>query len=61
MSKKPCKFLFITGGVCSSLGKGIVAASLGSLFEARGFKVSLTKADPYMNVDPGTMKSSATW
>ena len=55
MNEKPCKFLFITGGVCSSLGKGIVAASLGSLFEARGYRVSLTKADPYMNVDPGTM------
>ena len=49
------KYIFITGGVVSSLGKGIVAASLGALLENRGLKVSLTKADPYLNVDPGTM------
>ncbi len=49
------KYIFVTGGVVSSLGKGIVAASIGSLLEARGLKVSLTKADPYLNVDPGTM------
>lgn len=49
------RFIFITGGVVSSLGKGIVAASAGALLEARGYKVSLTKADPYINVDPGTM------
>ena len=49
------KYIFITGGVVSSLGKGIVAASLGSILESRGLKVSLTKLDPYINVDPGTM------
>lgn len=49
------KFIFVTGGVVSSLGKGIVAASLGALLENRGLKVKLTKADPYINVDPGTM------
>ena len=49
------KFIFVTGGVVSSLGKGIAAASLGSLLEARGLKVSMLKMDPYINVDPGTM------
>jgi CTP synthase len=49
------KYIFITGGVVSSLGKGIAAASLGSLLEARGLKVTMLKLDPYINVDPGTM------
>ncbi len=49
------KFIFITGGVVSSLGKGIAAASLGSVLEARGIGVTLLKLDPYINVDPGTM------
>jgi CTP synthase len=49
------RFIFITGGVVSSLGKGIAAASLGSLLETRGLKVTLLKLDPYINVDPGTM------
>ena len=49
------KFVFITGGVVSSLGKGIAAASLGALLEARGLKVTMIKLDPYINVDPGTM------
>ena len=49
------KFVFITGGVVSSLGKGIAAASLGALLEARGLKVTMMKLDPYINVDPGTM------
>ncbi|MEM7195389.1 MAG: CTP synthase [Pseudomonadota bacterium] len=49
------KYVFITGGVVSSLGKGIAAASLGSVLEARGLKVTLLKLDPYINVDPGTM------
>ena len=49
------KYIFITGGVVSSLGKGIAAASIGALFEARGLTVSLNKLDPYINVDPGTM------
>ena len=49
------KFIFVTGGVVSSLGKGLAAASLGALLEARGLKVTLLKMDPYINVDPGTM------
>lgn len=49
------KFVFVTGGVVSSLGKGIASASLGALLEARGLKVTLLKLDPYINVDPGTM------
>ena len=49
------RYVFITGGVVSSLGKGIAAASLASLFKLRGFKVSLQKLDPYINIDPGTM------
>jgi CTP synthase len=49
------KYVFVTGGVVSSLGKGIVAASLGRLLRARGYKISIQKFDPYINVDPGTM------
>ena len=49
------KYIFITGGVVSSLGKGIIAASLGRLLRARGFSVTNQKFDPYINVDPGTM------
>jgi CTP synthase len=49
------KYIFVTGGVVSSLGKGIAAASIGALLEARGLKVTLLKFDPYINVDPGTM------
>src|SRR5436190_20962613 len=49
------KYIFITGGVVSGLGKGIAAASIGALLEARGFKVTLQKFDTYVNVDPGTM------
>jgi CTP synthase len=49
------KFIFVTGGVVSSLGKGLAAASIGSLLEARGFRVALQKMDPYINVDAGTM------
>lgn len=51
----PTKYVFVTGGVVSSLGKGIVAASLGRLLRARGYSVSIQKFDPYINVDPGTM------
>ncbi len=54
-SRNRTKFIFVTGGVVSSLGKGIVAASCGALLETRGLKVTLMKADPYINVDPGTM------
>ena len=49
------RFIFVTGGVVSSLGKGITAASLGAVLEARGLKVTMLKMDPYINVDPGTM------
>src|SRR5436190_10083496 len=49
------KFIFITGGVVSSLGKGVAAASLAAILEARGLKITLMKLDPYINVDPGTM------
>ena len=49
------KFIFVTGGVVSSLGKGITAASLGRLLKLRGLRVSMQKLDPYINVDPGTM------
>jgi len=51
----PTKYIFVTGGVVSSLGKGLVAASLGTLLEHRGLKVMIQKFDPYLNVDPGTM------
>ena len=57
-SKRPKmqqKFIFVTGGVISSIGKGLTAASLGALMEARGLKTTLMKCDPYINVDPGTM------
>ena len=49
------KYIFVTGGVVSSLGKGVAAASVGAVLEARGFSVTLMKLDPYVNVDPGTM------
>ncbi|MEZ6024110.1 MAG: hypothetical protein R3C16_12015 [Hyphomonadaceae bacterium] len=49
------RYVFITGGVVSSLGKGIASAALGALLQARGYRVRLRKLDPYLNVDPGTM------
>ena len=49
------RFIFITGGVVSSLGKGLASASLGALLQARGYRVRMRKLDPYLNVDPGTM------
>jgi CTP synthase len=49
------KFIFVTGGVLSSLGKGLASASIGALLEARGFRINFLKLDPYINVDPGTM------
>ncbi|MBP9837863.1 MAG: CTP synthase [Proteobacteria bacterium] len=55
MSSRPTKYIFITGGVVSSLGKGLTCASLGALLESRGLKVNICKIDPYLNVDPGTM------
>ena len=55
MESKSAKYIFITGGVVSSLGKGIAAASIGRLLVSKGFSVGLQKFDPYINVDPGTM------
>ena len=49
------RYIFITGGVVSSLGKGLASAALGALLQARGYSVRLRKLDPYLNVDPGTM------
>ena len=54
-NSKRTKFIFITGGVLSSLGKGLAAASIGALLESRGLTVTFQKLDPYINVDPGTM------
>ena len=50
-----CKYIFVTGGVASSLGKGIISASLAKLLQARGFSVTIQKFDPYINIDPGTL------
>src|SRR5918998_257685 len=55
MRSKKTKFIFVTGGVVSSLGKGLASASIGALLENRGLAVTLLKLDPYINVDPGTM------
>jgi hypothetical protein len=55
MDVRTPKYIFITGGVVSSLGKGLAAASIGCLLEGHGYKVTLQKFDPYINVDPGTM------
>ena len=55
MNNSSVKFIFITGGVVSSLGKGLASASLGAILQARGYKIKLRKLDPYLNVDPGTM------
>lgn len=54
------KYIFVTGGVVSGLGKGITAASLGRLLKSRGLKIAAQKLDPYINVDPGTMSRSST-
>lgn len=54
-SDRQSKYIFVTGGVVSSLGKGLVAASVGALLQTRGLRITLVKADPYINVDPGTM------
>ncbi|NLY93785.1 MAG: CTP synthase [Myxococcales bacterium] len=55
MNSRPTKYIFVTGGVVSSIGKGLAAASIGALMEARGLRVTNIKLDPYINVDPGTM------
>ena len=49
------KYIFVTGGVTSSLGKGIIAASLAKLLQARNYRVTIQKLDPYINIDPGTL------
>ena len=54
-ASQPTKHVFVTGGVASSLGKGLTASSLGNLLKARGLRVTMQKLDPYLNVDPGTM------
>ena len=53
--RRATKYIFVTGGVVSSLGKGLAAASIGALLEGHGYRVTLLKFDPYINVDPGTM------
>ncbi len=55
MPRKPPKFIFVTGGVASSLGKGLTSASIGALLQSRGLSITIQKLDPYINVDPGTM------
>ena len=55
MIKFKTKYIFVTGGVTSSLGKGIISASLGKLLQSRGYSVTIQKLDPYINIDPGTM------
>src|SRR3989304_8826267 len=55
MESPMTKYIFITGGVVSSVGKGVTAAAIGKLLKVRGFNVSIQKLDPYINVDPGTM------
>ena len=53
------RFIFVTGGVVSSLGKGIASASIATLLQSRGYKVRIRKLDPYLNIDPGTMNPYA--
>jgi CTP synthase len=55
MRSKKTKYIFVTGGVVSSLGKGLASASIGALLENRGLDITFLKLDPYINVDPGTM------
>ncbi|HEX8535811.1 MAG TPA: CTP synthase, partial [Cystobacter sp.] len=55
MRSKKTKYIFVTGGVVSSLGKGLASASIGTLLENRGLEITLLKLDPYINIDPGTM------
>ena len=49
------KYIFVTGGVVSSLGKGIISSSIGKLLQARGYRITIQKFDPYINIDPGTL------
>ena len=59
MFDKETKFIFIVGGVMSSVGKGVAAASIGKILQSKGFEVTAMKIDPYVNVDAGTMNPSA--
>jgi len=61
LNTAPTKYIFVTGGVVSSLGKGIAAASIGRLLVERGLRVTIQKFDPYINVDPGTTGRRRTW
>ena len=54
-TKKPCKYIFVSGGVLSGVGKGITAASMGAILKAKGYKVTMQKCDPYLNVDAGLL------
>ena len=58
---RPVKYIFVTGGVVSSLGKGLAAASIGALLEGHGYKVTMQKFDPYINVDPGHDVAVPAW
>ena len=55
MTQTTTKYIFVTGGVSSSLGKGIIAASLAKLLQSQGYRVTIQKLDPYINIDPGTL------
>ena len=55
MKSRKCKYIFVTGGVLSGVGKGITAASIGSILKAKGYKVTMQKCDPYLNVDAGLL------
>ena len=55
------KYIFVTGGVVSSLGKGIISASIGKLLQARGYRITIQKFDPYINIDPGTLNPERAW
>ena len=59
--KKTHKYIFVLGGVMSGVGKGVTTASIGTILQSKGFKVSLIKADPYLNVDAGTMNPPHPW
>jgi CTP synthase len=55
------RYIFVTGGVVSAIGKGVTAASIGRMLKSRGLRVSIMKLDPYINVDPGTMSPLSPW
>jgi CTP synthase len=61
MTQQNTKYIFVTGGVSSSLGKGIIAASLAKLLQAQGYRVTIQKLDPYINIDPGLKLRLKLW